>query len=201
MGYQEIIKIIPKRLLEASIILLIVSVGLMILVFLYILVFDCRPVYFAGKPYIHDKDDCEEKINTPKHGLYFIPNPELIKLTSTKRNEIIKDISPPPNIPQGTIALIASITTHQKGSDEDHAVHSFGRNPKHELRAWSNSVHDVEVPYNDVIITHERSSVYGHSQGTMIIPLKENGRFDAHLNMGYNRGSHYITIQVYGYVK
>jgi hypothetical protein len=142
------------------------------------------------------------------HRIFFIDTPGLIKLSSSKTEKIF-NIEPPRRVPREAIAIIASIQTyHDHATNKaDHVNHSFGRNVEHDPYSWDNSPFLSNKPFNDVLITHEGNNSgstifwYGHHHGAQIIPLKSNGLFDAYVNQGYTYGTHYITLQVYGYVK
>lgn len=135
--------------------------------------------------------------------LHFVSNPQNIRFVCSGPEKKI-DISPPDNIPAGATAILVTITTFSDARS-DHVVHTFGRNANHEGHVYDNRVYDLNAYLNDVMITHEGemagSYYYGHSHGSQIIPLKSNGKFDALLCAGYSGGNHYITLQVYGYVK
>jgi hypothetical protein len=106
-------------------------------------------------------------------------------------------------VPAGTIAVIATISTFDDGRG-DCTYHSFGRFPGHSGYAWDNNIYDSNTYFNDVMITHNGDTAttfyYGHSHGSHVIPLKSNMGFDARLNIGYSYGTHYVTVQVYGYI-
>lgn len=134
----------------------------------------------------------------------FVDSPANIRLTTANSCERMTNIAMPSNIPADAGAIIVTITTYTS-ERRDHLVHSFGRNAEHDCNVWSNQPWDLDTYLNDVMITHEGDSsgegfYYGHSHGSHIIPLKENGRFDAQLAMGRNPGTtSYVTIQVVGY--
>jgi hypothetical protein len=135
--------------------------------------------------------------------LHFIDTPANIRLTCSG-NTRVYDITPP-NVPSDAKAILVTITTFNSARN-DHVVHSFGRNADHTSYTWDNQVYNLNTYLNDVMVTHEgeipgNAYYFGHSHGTLIIPLKSNGKFDAQLCMGYTSGTHYITLQVYGYVK
>ncbi|HEC84828.1 MAG: hypothetical protein DRR19_01940 [Candidatus Parabeggiatoa sp. nov. 1] len=142
------------------------------------------------------------------HRIFFLDTPGLIKLSRSKMEKIF-NIEPPIGVPREAIAIIASIQTyHDLATNKpDHVNHSFGRNVEHDPYSWDNRPFLSNKPFNDVIISHEGNNSgstifwYGHHHGTQIIPLKSNGLFDAYINQGYSHGSHYITLQVYGYMK
>lgn len=132
----------------------------------------------------------------------FLAAPTNIRLTCNGGNQLKADLNP--GVPAGSTAIIANVTTNVS-SRNDHATHSFGRNASHATGTYDNGPYDLNTWLNDVLLTHSGDSAgvdyYGRSHGTQIIPLKANGRFDAMTCMGYSTGTHYITIQVYGYVK
>jgi hypothetical protein len=139
--------------------------------------------------------------------VFFLDKPGFVKISSSK-NELKVDIEPPKGVPGNAIAIIASVMTYHDGTGgkADHVNHSFGRKPEHDSYSWSNKPFESNKPFNDVLITHQGETAgnknfwYGHHHGTQIIPLKSNGLFDIHTNMGYTFGTHYITLQVYGYI-
>ena len=139
-----------------------------------------------------------EGLNT----FHFISSPANIRFTANTNKRVTdQDV---PNVPDDATAILVSITTFDSKRN-DHVVHSFGRNANHDDNTSSNSVYDKNTYLNDVMVSHQGDTAgkfyYGHSHGTSIIPLKENGKFDAHLCMGHTRGTHYITLQVYGYIR
>jgi hypothetical protein len=139
-----------------------------------------------------------EGLNT----FHFISTPTNIRFKESS-TRIVTD-QDAPNVPDDATAILATITTFDSEKN-DHVVHSFGRNADHDDDTWYNTVYDKNTYLNDVMVSHQGDAAgkfyYGHSHGTSIIPLKENGKFDAHLCMGYSRGTHYITLQVYGYIR
>ena len=106
-------------------------------------------------------------------------------------------------LPAGTLAVLGTITSFDDGRG-DHVMHSFGRYTAHSCYTWDNAIYAGNAYFNDVMITHNGDSgtifYYGHSHGAHIIPLKSNNAFDVNMNLGYSFGTHYLVVQVYGYI-
>ncbi|EDQ88644.1 uncharacterized protein MONBRDRAFT_26291 [Monosiga brevicollis MX1] len=121
---------------------------------------------------------------------------------------VINNIAPPAatGIPVTAKALITTIFTYDAPGISDHVNHLFGRDASTNVNSWDNSIHDNNVYFNDVQITHDGSAgsknYYGFWHGTQIIPLKANGNFDAILCDGAaNDGTpHRVAINIVGYV-
>jgi hypothetical protein len=142
----------------------------------------------------------------PYTNIRFLPatstNP--IRFTITARQVFTDNI--PPNVPTNAIAIIANIYTYQGGNNDDHMMHTFGRNANHAEPIFDNNIYTRNTNINDVIITHEgegsKPYYYGFHHGTQIIPLKTNGRFDALIGSGKNDATtiHHVVLQIYGFV-
>ncbi|EDQ84942.1 uncharacterized protein MONBRDRAFT_34480 [Monosiga brevicollis MX1] len=131
-----------------------------------------------------------------------------MKFAPTART-VTTGISPPAGsgVPTNAKALITTIYTHEHTSSSDHVVHTFGRDATHTASIIRNGIHDSNVYFNDVQISHDGGTAgsrwyYGHWHGTQIIPLKDDGTFDAVFcdSESTPGTAHYITIAVIGYV-
>ena len=137
--------------------------------------------------------------------LFFLSPPEVLRMTATENCLLVSDIRAQ-TVPLGATAIVASIHLFSN-AHSDFVVHSFGRSNNHTCSVWDNTVYEADSYLNDVLLTSEggcccgycSTSFYGNAHGTIIIPLLPDGSFQAALAMGYGEGTHYITIQVYGY--
>ena len=134
----------------------------------------------------------------------FLDAPANIQLHFTGRTKS-NSISVPGTVPATATAIIASLTSYDS-EQGDHMVHSFGRNNNHDTHYWSNQPFTLDTYLNDVYVTHEGDTGggyhYGHSFGTVIIPLRSDKTFSAMLGGGMNgaTANAYVTLAVYGYI-
>ncbi|EGD79933.1 hypothetical protein PTSG_10215 [Salpingoeca rosetta] len=134
---------------------------------------------------------------------FFDPS-DVKRLKFTVTNAPVKhtDITPPDTVPSTAKALITLLYTYQDRSNLEHMVHSFGRSASHRTDPWDNVVYAANTYLNDILITHEGAPsatwYYGFYHPTQVIPLKENGQFEAYLGMDKSgTQTHYITMFVH----
>ena len=134
---------------------------------------------------------------------HFLSTPQKLRWTCNGSNQRANDQNPSA-VPDDATALITNVFTYHDGRN-DHVNHSFGRFASHDGTSWDNNVYTDNIVFNDVLITHNGnnagSDYYGMAHGTQIVPLKSNGAFDANLCHGRSTGTHYVTMQVNGYIK
>jgi hypothetical protein len=131
----------------------------------------------------------------------FVSTPDNVRFTCSGASK--KTLSVPSNIPSTAKAVYATVSTYQSNND-DHYVHSFGRDNNHDSYTWDNRVYDLNTYLNDVMLTHEGNSAgnmhYGHSFGSHLIPLDANGKIQSYACMGHdNAATAYATLQIFGY--
>jgi hypothetical protein len=135
------------------------------------------------------------------HGIVFVEKPQNIR-TTCNSNAVKRDLTVPTNIPSGATAVFATIS-HYNSDRNDHVNYSFGRDNNHDSYTWDNRIYDLNTRLNDIMVTENGDSAakdhYGYSHGSQIVPIT-NGKIKFQGCQGHSRGTHYITLQVYGYV-
>merc|ERR1712100_80600 len=133
----------------------------------------------------------------------FVATPKNIRTTCNTNTKQTLSMPSDLTVPADAEAVYATISTFDDNRN-DHVTHSFGRYNGHQTHTWDNQVYDSNTYLNDVMITHEGDASgkfhYGYSHGTQIIPLTSANQIQAQLCMGHPRGTHYITMEVYGYI-
>jgi prepilin-type processing-associated H-X9-DG protein len=83
-------------------------------------------------------------------------------------------------------------------------MHSFGRSNTHSCNGRDSAIYAANSYYNDVILTHNGGAgtyfADGHAHGSHVIPLVTSTSFLMTMNIHYSSGTHYVSLDIYGYV-
>ena len=111
----------------------------------------------------------------------------------------------PPGVPAEATGILGTLSTFISNRNEFYQM-SMGRFPNHSFYTWDNNdfLHTDEF-YNDVLLAHEGNPgfdyYFGHSHGSVIVPLDGNGNYHVVTNLGKtDNASAYMTNSLFGYV-